>query len=252
MILDCWSGRLPYSRKMRRRMKAQADQPFRRCCVFHPLLRRRGPSTMPGTGLYAITDGPRADLLDAAHAALQGGARLLQYRDKSRESSRRLDEARALVQLCAMFDVPLIINDDVELAVASGAAGVHLGEDDADMAVARAALGPDAIIGMSCYDSLQRARDAAEAGADYLAFGAFFPSRTKPNRRQPSLELLHEAKALGLPLVAIGGITPDNGALLIEAGADYLAAISGVFGATDIRAEAQRFADLFNATPIRP
>lgn len=206
--------------------------------MFHPLLRQ--------CGLYAITDGPRADLLDAAHAALHGGARLLQYRDKDQDQSRRLDEARALVQLCANFNVPLIVNDDVELALASGAAGVHLGEDDNGIADARAELGADAIIGISCYDSLQRARDAARAGADYLAFGAFFPSRTKPHRRQPSRELLHEAKVCGLPQVAIGGITPDNGGSLIAAGADYLAAISGVFGAADITGAARRYAMLFD------
>jgi len=214
--------------------------------VSHPLLRRRAPSMRPGQGLYAITNGPRDDLLGAAHAALQGGARVLQYRDKTNDASRRLAEARALVQLCRKFGVPLIINDDVELAVMAGAAGVHLGEGDAEIASARAAMGTGAIIGISCYDSLQRARDAAGAGADYLAFGAFFPSRTKPDRRPSSPKLLHEAKPLGLPLVAIGGITPDNGAPLIEAGADYLAAISAVFGAPDIRAEAQRFSKLFD------
>jgi len=213
--------------------------------VFHPLLRRRVPSTMPRTGLYAITNGPRDDLLGAARAALQGGARVLQYRDKTNDASRRLAEARALVQVCRQFGVPLIINDDVELAVMAGAAGVHLGEGDAEIASARAAMGTDAIIGISCYDSPQRARDAAGAGADYLAFGAFFPSLTKPDRRPSSPKLLHEAKPLGLPLVAIGGITPDNGAPLIEAGADFLAAISAVFGAPDIRAEAQRFSKLF-------
>ena len=156
------------------------------------------------------------------------------------------------MQLCAKFNVPLIINDDVQLAVASGAAGVHLGGDDGEIAEARAVLGTTAIIGISCYDSLQRACDAADAGADYLAFGAFFPSRIKPHRRKPSLAVLQEAKAFGLPLVAIGGITPDNGGSLIEAGADYLAAISAVFGATDIRAEAQRFSDLFNITSVHP
>lgn len=205
--------------------------------MFHPLLRHRG--------LYAITDGPRANLLEASQAALLGGARVLQYRDKTDDPTRRLQESCALAELCASFEVPLIVNDDVELALASKAAGVHLGEDDADIASARAVLGPDSIIGISCYDSLQRARDAADAGADYLAFGAFFPSRTKPHRRQPSLTLLREAKSFGLPLVAIGGITPDNGGSLIQAGADFLAAISAVFGASDIQAEARRFSDLF-------
>jgi len=205
--------------------------------VFHPLLRRRG--------LYAITDGPRADLLEAAHAALLGGARVVQYRDKTSDAARRLDEARALAQLCAEFQVPLIINDDVELARASDAAGVHLGEGDLGIAEARGRLDANAIIGVSCYDSLQRAC-AASAGADYLAFGAFFPSPTKPDARRATPELLREAKALGLPLVAIGGITSDNGGSLVAAGADYLAAISGVFGAPDVRAAAQRYTELFD------
>lgn len=209
--------------------------------MFHPLLRRRG--------LYAITNGPRVDLLEAAHASLRGGARILQYRDKGSGGVRRLQEARALAQLCADFDVPLIVNDDVDLAFASGAAGVHLGEGDAAVAEARARLGSQAIIGVSCYDSLRRAREAAAAGADYLAFGAFFSSPTKPLARRAAPELLSEAKTLELPLVAIGGITSDNGGLLIEAGADHLAAISAVFDATDIRAAAQRFADLFQVHP---
>jgi len=212
--------------------------------VFHPLLRRRG--------LYAITDGPRPDLLEAARAAMLGGARVLQYRDKTRDDFQRLEEARSLAQLCAGFEVPLIINDDVELALLSGAAGVHLGEHDPEIALARGLLGTGAIVGVSCYDSLQRARDAARAGADYLAFGAFFPSRTEPGRRRSSRELLQEAKAFGLPLVAIGGITPDNGGSLIGAGADYLAAISAVFGAADIQGQAQRFTRLFNTASVRP
>ncbi|HET9835610.1 MAG TPA: thiamine phosphate synthase [Rhodanobacteraceae bacterium] len=213
--------------------------------MFDPLLRRRGPAITLGTGLYAITNGPRADLLEATQAALLGGARVLQYRDKSTDATRRLHEARALAQLCAGFEVPLIINDDVELADASGAAGVHLGEGDVGITVARARLGAEAIIGVSCYDSLQRAREAADAGADYIAFGSFFPSPTKPQARRATTELLREAKAFELTMVAIGGITSENGGPLIQAGADYLAAISAVFGATDIRAAARDFTTLF-------
>lgn len=179
-------------------------------------------------------------------AALEGGVALLQYRDKTRDHERRLREACALVAPCREFGVPLIINDDVELARASGAAGLHLGEDDAGIAEARAALGDDAIIGVSCYDSLQRARDAAGAGADYLAFGAFFPTSTKAVTRHATPALLHESREFGLPRVAIGGITPDNGGPLIAAGADFLAAISGVFGANDVRAAARRYAELFD------
>jgi thiamine-phosphate pyrophosphorylase len=205
----------------------------------HPLLARRG--------LYAITDGPRADLLAACEAVLEGGATLLQYRDKTRDAERRLAEARALAALCARRGVPLIVNDDVELAAAVGAAGVHLGEDDADLASARERLGAAAIIGVSCYDSLERARTLAAAGADYLAFGAFHPSPTKPGARKATLSLLHEAKPLGLPLVAIGGITPENGRAIVEAGADCLAAISAVFGANDVSAAARAFAALFDS-----
>jgi thiamine-phosphate pyrophosphorylase len=196
-------------------------------------------------GLYAITNGPRADLLEAARAALEGGAAMLQYRDKTHGPARRLREAHALATICEAFDVPLIINDDVELAQASGAAGVHLGEDDSGIMAARATLGADAIIGVSCYDSLQRAREAAAAGADYLAFGAFFPSTTKPGARRAKLDLLRDAREFGLPLVAIGGITAENGGSLIEAGTDFLAVVSALFGASDVRVAARQFAALF-------
>ncbi len=199
----------------------------------------------PGHGLYAITDGPRADLLEVVAHALAGGTRLLQYRDKGADAARRRAEAAALKQLCDAHAVPLIVNDDVALAVAVGAAGVHLGRDDGDVAAARAALGADAIIGVSCYDSLDRAHAAAAAGADYIAFGAFFPSPTKPHAPRAPLELLRQSAALDVPRVAIGGITPDNAASLVEAGADFLAVISAVFAAPDVRAAAQRFARLY-------
>ena len=205
--------------------------------MAHPLLAR--------DGLYAITDGPRDDLVEACAAAIEGGAVLLQYRDKTGDDTRRLAEARALAALCARHRIALIVNDDIELAVASGAAGVHLGEDDADVAAARRRLGAQAIIGASCYDSLERAHALTAAGADYLAFGAFHPSPTKPNARKATPDLLRGAKVLGVPLVAIGGITLTNGAPLIEAGANYLAAISSVFGAADVRAAAREFAALF-------
>jgi thiamine-phosphate pyrophosphorylase len=204
------------------------------------------PALWPRRGLYAITDGPRADLCDAAYAALDGGAALLQYRDKTRERHRRLREARALVELCARFRRPMIVNDDIELARAAGAAGVHLGEDDADIGEARGVLGSAAIIGVSCYDSIARGRDAAAAGADYLAFGAFFPTATKTVTRHATPALLRRAGEFGLPRVAIGGITPDNGGPLVAAGAEFLAAVSGVFGASDIRAAARRYAKLFD------
>lgn len=206
---------------------------------MHPHLTRRG--------LYAITDGPRPDLLAAVKAALRGGVALLQYRDKTADAARRAFEARALRELCARFEIPFIVNDDVELALAAGADGVHLGEDDGDIAAARARLGAGAIIGVSCYDSPARARHLAAAGADYLAFGAFFPSPTKPNARRATPEMLREAKPLGLPLVAIGGVTPDNARPLIDAGADFLAVISGIFAQADPEAAARRYAAMYTS-----
>jgi thiamine-phosphate pyrophosphorylase len=206
-----------------------------------------GDSKLPPGGLYGITNGPRDDLLAVAHAALEGGAAMLQYRDKTCDRHRRLREARALAALCYGFEAPLIVNDDVELARDCGAAGVHLGEDDTAIADARALLGTNAIIGVSCYDSLQRARDAARAGVNYLAFGAFFPTSTKAVTRRATTALLREARSLGLPLVAIGGITPDNGGSLIPAGADFLAAISALFDTRDVRATARQFTALFES-----
>ena len=201
-------------------------------------------------GLYAITptslclDPPR--MLDAVEAALRGGARLVQYRDKTRDTARRLDSARALRMLCERHRARLIINDDVELALAAGAHGVHLGLDDMGLVDARARLGPDRLIGITCQDSMARARAASEGGADYLAFGAFFPSRTKPDARHATLALLADARALtSLPLCAIGGITADNGAALVDAGADLIAAVDGVFGAADIESAARAYAQLF-------
>jgi len=206
---------------------------------------RLRPYRLPARGLYAITDGPRPDLYSAVESALNGGAAILQYRDKSGESERRHAEAASLLAACRRFGVPLIVNDDVDLAAAIGADGVHLGEHDGDIDAARTRLGAAAIIGVSCYDSIDRARQLAAAGADYLAFGAFFPSPTKPLARRAGAGLLRDAKSLGLPLVAIGGITPDNAQPLIEAGADFVAAISGVFAAADPSAAARRYANLF-------
>ncbi|HUW53156.1 MAG TPA: thiamine phosphate synthase [Rhodanobacter sp.] len=203
---------------------------------------------LAGHGLYVITGGPRPDLLDVVARALAGGARLLQYRDLTDDGERRHAEAAALRQMCSRHRVPLIIDHDIALAQAVAADGVHLGRDDDDPGAVRAVLGHHAIIGVSCYGSLQRAQAAANAGASYISFGAFFPSPTKPLAPCVSIELLRQSAALGVPRVAIGGITPDNGAALVEAGADYLAVVSAVFGATDARNTAQRFADLYPST----
>lgn len=202
-------------------------------------------------GLYVITDGPRPDSLDVVAAALRGGAAVVQFRDKTDESARRRSEADAIATLCRRHDALFIVNDDVDLAAAVGADGVHLGEDDADLAYARTVLGNAAIIGVSCYDSLQRAESHAARGADYLAFGAFFPSRSKQTPRRATAQMLIDARRLGLPLVAIGGIDPSNAAPLIEAGADAIAVISAVFGASDVEAQARRLASLFAAVPTR-
>ena len=200
-------------------------------------------------GLYAITDAALiADdrLIAAVEQAILGGARLIQYRDKSADTSRRLAQAQALNILCRHYAIPLIINDDVEPAVPFGAAGVRLGQDDPPFAIARVRLGEHALIGVSCYDRLDLAIAAERAGADHIAFGAVFPSPTKPDEVRAPLELLRQARAvLKLPIVAIGGITPDNAPLLLEAGVDVLAVISGVFGQPDIQTAARRYSALF-------
>ena len=203
----------------------------------------------PCRGLYAITDAgliPDQHLIHAIEQAILGGAQLIQYRDKSSDLARRLAQAQALNALCRRHAIPLIINDDVELAFQVGAAGVHVGQDDPTFAVARARLGDQALIGVSCYDRLDLALVAEQAGADHVAFGAMFPSPTKPDEVRASLELLREARAaLTIPIVAIGGITPDKAPLLLDAGADALAVISGVFAQSDIQAAARRYAALF-------
>lgn len=185
-------------------------------------------------GVYLLTpdDNDTARLLARVEAALGGGVAWLQYRNKTADATLRAQQAVALQALCARFDVPLLINDDVMLA-RELRAGVHLGEHDGDIAAARALLGPDALIGASCYDDGARAVRAVAAGADHVAFGAFFPSPTKPGARRASPALLREAAALHVPRVAIGGITPDNGRSLVDAGADLLAVITGVFDAPD-------------------
>jgi thiamine-phosphate pyrophosphorylase len=208
-------------------------------------------STRRVRGLYAIADTARLDptrLTAAVALALDGGARVIQYRDKSRARAARAAQAAELRALCKVRTALFIVNDDVDLARAVNADGVHLGRDDPALAIARRALGPHAIIGMSCYDDLASAERAAAAGADYLAFGSFFASPTKPNAVRATPALLRDARArLDLPLVAIGGITPENGAMLIAAGADALAAISGVFGQGDVELNAKRYAALFDS-----
>ena len=198
------------------------------------------------SGLYLVTpDEPDCDRLLARTRPLLAYAACLQYRNKRADDSERRRQADGLRALCSDAGVPLIVNDDAALAAAVGADGVHLGEHDGAIATARALLGNDAIIGVSCYDDAPRATAAAAQGADYVAFGAFFPSSTKPGARQASMELLRRSRALELPRVAIGGITPDNAPLLIAAGADLVAVISGVFDAPDPVAAARAYAACF-------
>ncbi len=221
---------------------APAAVPARRPC---PAVK-----TLPAPGLYAITDagltGPRG--LEACVAqALRGGAVMVQHRDKDGDSARRRRDAERLVALCKDAGVPLIVNDDVALAREVGAAGVHLGRDDPAPASARAVLGPDAIIGVSCYHDLERARSAAAAGADYVAFGRFFPSRSKPGEALATPALLREASTtLPLPVAAIGGITAGNGRALVRAGARWLAVIHDLWSAEDCEARARLLGRCFD------
>lgn len=199
-------------------------------------------------GLYAITPdlADTDDLLYRVRAALAGGARVLQYRNKVAPPELRLTQARALQALCAAHKVPLIINDHLDLALAVGAAGLHLGGEDGDIAAARARLGPDRLLGVSCYDRLELAESALAAGADHVAFGSFFASGVKPDAVRPPLDLIARAKArFKVPVVGIGGITPANAPQLIAAGIDAIAVISALFAAPDIEAAAREFQSLF-------
>jgi len=199
-------------------------------------------------GLYAITPACNntQELLGKTRLALEGGASVLQYRNKTASQALRLEQAQALRELTREFGVPLIINDDVLLTEQVAADGVHLGAADESLASASAALGGDKIIGVSCYNRLSLAYEAANAGADYVAFGAFFQSAVKPGAVTADIELLRQARELNLPLVAIGGITVANGATLVQAGASTLAVITALFDAADIRAAARDFSKLFS------
>ncbi|QNP41515.1 thiamine phosphate synthase [Lysobacter solisilvae (ex Woo and Kim 2020)] len=204
----------------------------------------------PRRGLYAITpDEPDTHrLLARVETVLRAGAAWLQYRNKDASDDLRAEQALALQPLCRALQVPLIINDDWALAAAIGADGAHLGEDDGEIALARHELGPDAIVGASCYDDARLARLAVHAGASYVAFGAFFTSPTKPNARRARPELLQETAILGVPRVAIGGITPDNARPLVATGADLLAVISGVFDAPDPAAATRAYLSCFEGS----
>lgn len=199
-------------------------------------------------GLYAITpeDPDSVRLACKVEAALKGGARLVQYRSKSPDAAARRAQGLHLLGLCRSAGVPLIINDDLELALAIGADGVHLGRDDGDVAAARTRLGADRLLGVSCYDSLDLANAAVQAGADHVAFGSAFSSPTKPAAVRAPPELYERARTrLRVPIVAIGGITPENARLVIDAGADAVAVITALFDSEDITATAAAFSGLF-------
>jgi thiamine-phosphate pyrophosphorylase len=202
-------------------------------------------------GLYAITDTEllRGRLLPYVEAALKGGTRLVQYRDKTSEDARRLREAEALRELCERYGAKLIINDDAELAARLGV-GLHLGQGDGSLAIARTLLGRQAIIGSTCHNQLELAETAIKEGASYVAFGRFYNSNTKPGAPTANLELLDTAKArLASPIVAIGGITLDNAPDLIAHGASMLAVIHGLFSAesaAEVERRAEAFTQLFS------
>ena len=190
-------------------------------------------------GLYAITP---EDLSRVAPAISSGALCALQYRSKSADAARRRTEAQSLAQLCRRHGVPLIINDDLELALEVGAEGLHLGIEDGDLAAARARL-PGRILGASCYDRLELAQRAVAAGADYVAFGSVFASPTKPGAVRAPLALFRHD--FGVPKVAIGGITAENTPQLIAAGADAVAVLSDLFDAPDVAARAREYAKVF-------
>lgn len=206
-------------------------------------------------GLYAITpdwsDSRR--LLETAEAILAAGCRWLQYRNKATSDCHRQEQAVALRGLTRKYGARLIVNDDLDLALFCAADGVHLGEDDGELAAARLRLdaaGPGRILGASCYQRLDLAEAAAKAGADYIAFGSFFASPTKPLAKRADLGLLRAGKEkTGLPVCAIGGITPANAGELVAAGADLLAVISALFDAADPYKTTRQFLTHFEETP---
>ncbi|HZQ63391.1 MAG TPA: thiamine phosphate synthase [Casimicrobiaceae bacterium] len=203
-------------------------------------------------GLYAVTpdSADTSRLVAMVEAAVHGGARVVQYRNKTADASQRAEQALALKVALERTQSLFIINDDVELAAQVRAHGVHIGENDPDLDDARQWMGRDAIIGVSCYNDIERARAAAAAGADYVAFGSFYASGIKPDARRADIALLQQGKALGVPVVAIGGITAQNARALREAGADAVAVISAVFGSGEphmIERAARDIARMFEA-----
>lgn len=205
---------------------------------------------LPAKGLYAITNCMNlttGQLLKKTAQILQAGAVMLQYRNKDADPPLRLHQASRLQKLCDQYGIPFIINDDPELARALRADGVHLGREDTECRNARIMLDPESIIGVSCYNEIERALAAEKSGASYIAFGAFFRSNTKPDAVKAIPELIKKAKqTINLPVVAIGGITPENGGGLVNAGADFLAVSSGLYANADTYNITKKYLALFN------
>ena len=202
----------------------------------------------PVSGLYAVTPEMTdlTALLGMVEAALRGGARVVQYRNKSGSDALRRLQAGEIALLCRDWEALFIVNDSAALAREVDADGVHLGMDDCGVANARSLLGPGKLIGVSCYNDILRAREGVAQGADYVAFGSFFVSPTKPEAVPAPIQLLQLASSeIARPVVAIGGITEDNAPGLIAAGADAVAVLSDLFGAIDVEAKARRFSRLF-------
>jgi len=199
-------------------------------------------------GLYAVTPdiANTALLCQMVEAALQGGASVVQYRNKVADKNLQFTQAKALLKICQQYQIPLIINDNLMLAKMIGADGVHLGASDGEVSVARETLGADKIIGVSCYNQIALAVSVAEQGASYVAFGACFASNTKPNAPTTSLALFDEAKQLNIPIVAIGGIDLQNAHLLKAAGANAIAVVNALFASKNITQTAIEFKHLFN------
>jgi len=206
-------------------------------------------NTLPLSGLYVITDTNlmnENDIVQKVTLAFQGGAKIVQFRDKVNNQATKLNLAKQLKNLCKTYQAWFIINDDIELAKQVNADGVHIGKDDEDIVKARTALGENTIIGVSCYNDLQRAQEMQTLGANYVAFGRFFTSQTKPNAPQADIDTLRKAKQqLSIPVVAIGGVDINNAQSLIAAGADSVAVIQGVFAQNNIKSSAQSIQRLF-------
>ena len=213
-------------------------------------MKRTSIKTSLRRGLYVVTDCVNLDtrvLLERTRRILEAGVSVLQYRDKTTDASLRLQRASALRRLCSGYNTVFLVNDDVELAVDVDADGVHVGRDDTAYPECRARLGTNAIIGVSCYNQFELAIQAQALGADYVAFGAFYPTSTKHTQYRADTDLLTQGRRrLNVPQVAIGGITPDNGAELVNAGADLLAVVSSVYSSDDPRQVVREFNRMFD------